>query len=226
MPGSTVTTMPGTKGLLQASRPGSCTFQPDRVAQAMTEILSQRLAVQVLPVRVDVVVRRCCRAHLFVAPFSRQPMTAPGRTASIAAFCAPKHDVINLALPRCVLAVSGHSARDVRGIARILRGHVHQHDVAIFDLRKKLVVMPAPWELKARTDDGRGRLRLPRPPISWTYSILAATWILEQARPNHFHRFKVGIEREIVAWRSRESSVGDLMTRRSLILARMSLRAA
>src|SRR5215472_18942219 len=124
--------------------------EADIVAQAMDEILPKRPALAVFPVRVDIVVGD---VHQPVFLASAREMDA-GLEGCERRVLRAKNDFVDFALAQGELAARGNGARDVRGIARILRSDVEDDHVAILDPARKLVVMQRS-RIRPRADNRR-----------------------------------------------------------------------
>src|SRR5437870_2240106 len=114
---------------------GVVDVEADIVAQPMNEILAQWLALAVFAMRVDELIGDV-REPVFLA-FAREMSARPdGREGGV---LRAEDDLVNFALALREFAVGRKSARDVRGIARILSGNVENNDIAVVDFARQLV---------------------------------------------------------------------------------------
>ena len=100
--------------------------EADGMAEAVDEILSERLAVQVFAVGVDVVVGDFVDGVGIVALH----VGLAGDEGRSGGFLRAEDDVVNFALARCEVAVDGQGAGDVGGVHGILGSGVDDDDVA------------------------------------------------------------------------------------------------
>ena len=156
--------------------------EADIMAQAVNEILAERLAIAVLTVGIDVVV---CDFVEAVVAFAAEVHTRlyRGQRGVLRA----QHDFINFALPRREFAIGRKSSRNVRGVSGELCADVEQDDVAVFDFARQLVVVEDSG-IEPGSDDGR---------IAFGFGAshgvdfhhAGRDLILEQARPHYAHGF-------------------------------------
>jgi hypothetical protein len=98
-------------------------------------VLAQRLAVQVFPVRVDVVVGRIVQ-RIGVLAVAVVDLRLAGHKGVDGRLLRAQHDVVNLPLPRGEVAVHRHGPRNVGGVHRVLAGRIHQQNVAVLQVRE------------------------------------------------------------------------------------------
>src|SRR2546429_1940013 len=98
--------------------------EADMMAQAMNEILAERPALAVFPVRVDIVVGDV-HQPIFLA--AARKMRA-GLESCERRVLRAKNDFVDFTLARCEPAARGKRAGDVRGIAGILRSDIEDDD--------------------------------------------------------------------------------------------------
>src|SRR5690242_1373021 len=111
--------------------------EPNVVSQAVDEILAERSTLAVFSMRVDVIVGDI-HQPVFFASAGKMRAGLNGRKRRV---LSAKNDFVDFALARSEFAISGNRARDVRGIAGVLRAYVEDNDVTVFNLARKLVVV-------------------------------------------------------------------------------------
>ena len=116
----------------------------------MNEILAQWPALAVFPVRIDVVVREIRQAVFFA--LAREMRAGSDRRERCV--LRAKNDFINFALARGELSIGRNGARNVGRVAGVLCADIHDHDVAVLDLARQLVIVQrrGVWP---RADNGR-----------------------------------------------------------------------
>src|SRR5207249_2560287 len=132
---------------------GVVNVQADGMAEAVDEIGPEGFAMEIFPVRVDVVVGNFLHALVaFAAKIHARLELGEGGVLRA------ENDFIDFTLARGELAIGGKGARDVRGITGVLRTNVKNDDVAIFDFARELVVVER-GGIQAGADNGRVALR-------------------------------------------------------------------
>ena len=164
--------------------------QPDLMAQAVNEVLPERFAMLVFTVGIDVVVGNFEDALVALAA-----QVHAGLQRSQRRVLRAQHDLVDFALPRREFAVGGKRARDVRGIAGVLRANIQHHDVAVLNLARKLVVVQRRG-IRARADDRRVALRF-RAAHGVNLHHFGGDLIFVKTGPHHLHRFKMRVERKV-----------------------------
>ena len=100
--------------------------ETDVVAEAMNEILAQRLAVQIFAVGVDVVVGDLIKRIRIAAFQVRLARFECGHRRLLRA----QDDVVDLPLARGEMAVHGKRARDVGGVHGVFAGRIDDDNVS------------------------------------------------------------------------------------------------
>src|SRR5689334_24906800 len=103
----------------------------------MDEILAKGLPLAVFSMRVDVVISDI-HQPVFLASTGEVRSWLDGCERRV--LCA-KNDFVDFTLARRELAIGRNRTRDVRGVPGVLRADVENHNVAVLDLPRKLVVM-------------------------------------------------------------------------------------
>ena len=132
-----------------------------------------------------------------------------------------ENNVINLALAWREFSVGRKRARDVGGVSGVLRADIHDDDIAVLDLARKLVVVQRRG-IGSGADNGRVGLRL-RASHGMDFHHFRGNLIFPQAGAHHVHGVQLRVEGKIDGLAKKAISVGDLITRRSAMLLRRSL---
>src|SRR6266699_54785 len=170
--------------------PGVVNVQADVMAEAVDEIGPEGFAVKVFSVGIDVIVSNFLYAlATLVAEIHARPERGEGRVLRA------EDDLVDLALARRELAVSRNSARNVRGVAGILRANVHDHDVAVFDSARELVVVQR-GGVRAGANDGGVALRFRSAP-GMGFNHFCRHLIFVEPRAHQLHRLEVGIQGQV-----------------------------
>ena len=163
-------------------------IESDVVTKAVNEILTERFAVLILAVRIDVVVGNLEDALVALPAHIHAGLQRGHRRV-----LRTKHDLVDFALPRREFAVRGQRARDVRGIAGVLRAYIQHHDVSVRNLARKLVIVQCRG-IRAGAHDGRVTLRF-RAAHGVDLHHFRGDLIFVKTWPHHLHRFKMRVER-------------------------------
>src|SRR5262249_29692048 len=124
----------GLEGLTKAAR--IVNVQSNIVAEAVNVVRAERLSVEILAVRVDVVVRNLPEAFVTL-----EAHIHAGFGGCESGILRAENDFVNFALARREFAVRGNGASDIGGIAGVLRTNVKHDDVAVLDIARQLVVV-------------------------------------------------------------------------------------
>ena len=164
--------------------------QTDVMAEAVNEIWPEGFAVKIFSMGIDVVVGNLVNALVaFVTEIHARLERGEGRV-----LCT-ENDVVDFALARRVLAVSGQRARDVRRIAGVLCPDVEHDDVAILDFARELVVVQR-GGVRAGPNN-RGVTLSFRAAPGMDFDHFCRYLIFVESRTHQLHRFEVGIEGQV-----------------------------
>src|SRR5947207_8327397 len=169
---------------------GVVNVQADVVTEAVDEIRAEGFAVKIFSVRVDVGVSNFLDAlAVFVTEIHARLERGEGGVLRA------QDDFVDFALARRELAVGRNGARNVRGIAGILRADVENDDVAVFDFARELVVVKR-GGIRASADYRRVALRFRAAP-GMDFDHFRGDLVFVKCRAHQLHRFQVGVQGQV-----------------------------
>src|SRR5882762_6414858 len=169
---------------------GVVDIEADMMAEAVNKIRAEGLAVAIFSVGVDVIVGELVNALVALGAVVRARLQrSDGR------ILRTEDDVVDFALARRKLAVGGQRARDVRGVAGVLRPNVEHHDVAVFDLARELVVVQRGGVWAGANNRGVTLRFGAAPGVNFDH--FRRHLIFVEPRAHQLHRFEVRIKGQV-----------------------------